>query len=64
MMISAGLVALAVLAVALLFAVVMPDRGDMSGIIGIISALGDSALFGYFFKIWKDCSRDLKEAYK
>lgn len=59
-MMASGLVAVAILALALLKGIFFTSWSDISGIVGVIAGLGDSALFGFFYKIWKDCQAGMR----
>jgi hypothetical protein len=59
---AAGSVAMGVLTCGLLKGLFFGPADSVTYVVGIVAGLGDSALFGYLLRIWRECGQKYKEA--
>ena len=59
MMLVAGGSAAVILAIALLKAVVFPSGDSAPWVVGAICGVGDTALFGWYVRVWRECRNNL-----
>jgi hypothetical protein len=62
-MLGAGIAAVAILTLALVFTLLEINTATATKVVGTVSGIGDCALFGFLRSVWADCAKRYKEEF-